>query len=208
VPAASLPARGRPPQAAARRAGLEVVEEVVTSWNYQRIDRPPLMGRPRLSKPVTRSGTAYASCGHLRTGGVCRGDCGRIRPLPPAGPRQILPLALRFSAAVFGVVSDRAAGVWRASCVGSAAAGRVAARVLGPASPATPAAMSLTWLHSATGRAGQAEDTAGVSQLAPAHFLHRGRRWLRVHQEAREPERPPGFAAPGCDLAAKDRRPL
>jgi hypothetical protein len=31
VPVVSLPARGRPPQAAARRAGLEDVEKVLTS---------------------------------------------------------------------------------------------------------------------------------------------------------------------------------
>jgi hypothetical protein len=32
VTVGSLPARGRPPQAAARRAGLELVEKVVTNW--------------------------------------------------------------------------------------------------------------------------------------------------------------------------------
>ena len=31
MPAASLPARGRPPQAAARRAGLEFVEKLLTA---------------------------------------------------------------------------------------------------------------------------------------------------------------------------------
>jgi hypothetical protein len=32
VTVVSLPARGRPPEAAARRAGLESVEKVVTAW--------------------------------------------------------------------------------------------------------------------------------------------------------------------------------
>jgi hypothetical protein len=34
VAVGSLPARGRPPQAAARRAGLEVVEKLLTSSIY------------------------------------------------------------------------------------------------------------------------------------------------------------------------------
>jgi hypothetical protein len=54
VAVVSLPARGRPPQAAARRAGLEGrVRKVVTSRNDQRIDHPLLPERPPSGRLVS-----------------------------------------------------------------------------------------------------------------------------------------------------------
>jgi hypothetical protein len=81
VTVVSLPARGRPPQAAARRAGLEFVEKLLTTAMVALLDgRNASMLRPR---------PAVASLVELATGPGCASSWSSS-PLPRSSPAKLV----------------------------------------------------------------------------------------------------------------------
>jgi len=82
VTAVALPARGRPPQAAARRAGLECVEKLLTTAMVALLDGP----EREHASPASRT---VASLVELATGPGCASSWSSS-PLPRSSPAKLL----------------------------------------------------------------------------------------------------------------------
>jgi hypothetical protein len=120
VPVASLPARGRPPQAAARRAGLEKSRGSCNERNDQRIDRPPL-GKQSPSCPSrARWWTAVSAVASAAGGWVAAApptaSADRCRPAGDIGGRVRPSTADRASSSAASANVSRSVGLSRVRC--------------------------------------------------------------------------------------------